>query len=82
MVSYAFHLASGATIQANVIESGTIKESLLAFNVLEHNVRKEINCDKLCEPINKVMAQVKRFKDVSNCCEPYTQKITLKNRKK
>ena len=79
MACYSFHLASGATLQANTIKSGTIKEYLLAaatlirrFDILGRDSRKELNCDKLCDPINKVLAQVKRFEEMPNRCEAYT----------
>ena len=73
MACYSFHLATGATLQVNTIKSGTIKEYLLAaatlisrFDILGREARKELNCDKLCDPISKVLAQVKRFEEMPN----------------
>ena len=79
MAMYAYELASGETIQGTKIKSSTIKDYLLAaatlvmrFDKLGRDARKELNCKELCEAIQKVVAQVKRFEDVPDRCEAYT----------
>ena len=82
MVMYAFELVSDDTIQGKKIKSGMIKDYLLAaatlvsrFNIIRRDARKELNCKELCEAINKVVAEVKRFEDVLDRCEAYTARM-------
>ena len=79
---YAFELASGDTIQGEKIKSSTIKDYLLAaatlvrrFDIIGRDARKELNCKELCEAIHKIVAQVKWFEDVTECCEAYTARM-------
>ena len=82
MAMYAYELASGETIQGTKIKSSTIKDYLLAaatlvmrFDKLGRDARKELNCKKLCEAIQKVVAQVKRFEDVPDRVKAYTARM-------
>ena len=82
MAMYAYELASGDTIQGIKIRSSTIKDYLLAaatlvmrFDIIGRDARKELNCKELCEAIQKVVAQVKRFENVPDRMEAYTARM-------
>ena len=84
MAMYAYELASGDTIQGIKIRSSTIKDYLLAaatlvmrFDIIGQDARKELNCKELCEAIQKVVAQVKRFENVSDRMEAYTARMHI-----
>ena len=76
--AYAVYLATGHTLRSQSIMSSTISEYLLTaarfYKQLDpagRDPRFEEGSRALCEPVTRVIGEVKRFEGVPNRQEPY-----------
>ena len=79
MECYVVFLARGHSLCCQSIKSDTIKIYLhnaatfvSRFDTVNRDARKKEGETKLCPPVASVVGIVKKYKDMTNCREPFT----------